>query len=143
MPSNYANVLSGLATVLGTAITSPKKVHVYSFPPDAVHELPAVVLQPLDFDPRELIGGNTFTARIRATLLLAKGGDQEAFEQLYEHIDPTAANAGFIKAIRDSRTLAGNADDADVISIENIGRREIGGGWYVGADFIVEAIKTV
>lgn len=143
MPSNYANAISGLGTVLGTAITSPKKVHVYSFPPDSIQELPAVVLQPMDFDPRLMIGGNSFQAQIRATLLLAKADGQEAFEQLYEHIDPTAASAAFIKAIKDSPTLGGNVDDAGVIGIANIGRREIGGGWYVGCDYIVEVVKSV
>ena len=46
-------------------------------------------------------------------------------------------------AVRADRTLDGKVDDADVVRIENIGRRELWGGFYFGFDAIVEFIKTV
>ena len=138
--SNYGDLIGGLATVLRNGITG---VHVYETPPDAVNEFPACIIIPEPMDPRMEIVDNSFLANFRVITLVAAGESSEAWAQLWDYLDPTLANKSVVKAIRTDPTLNGKADTSDVTRIENIGRREIGGGFPMGFDALVEAVKTV
>lgn len=138
--SNFGDLAAGLKTVLTNGVTG---LAVYDYPPDNVHQFPAAVILPESLDPEIAFKGNTFTATFRVVFLLSKGDTPEGFLALYDHIDPTLTNKGLIAAVRADPTLNGKADDAGVTRIENIGRRELWGGWYFGFDALVEAIKSV
>ena len=140
MASNFADMAAGLATVLRNNITGAT---VAEYPADSVGGMPFFVVLPERVDYLLQIGGNTFEARFRVVVLLASGDDASGFIQLYDYIDPTFAGKGFRQAVDADRTLNGKADSSQVEYIENIGRRELFGGWYFGFDAIVTAIKSV
>lgn len=138
--SGFSDVMDGLGTALKNGITG---LQVYKGAPDDVKSYPAAVLLPESMDPRVAFAGNSFMVDIRIILLIASGKDENGWAQLWDYIDPTTANRSVIKAIEDNRNLDGKVDDSEITLIENIGRREIGGGWQFGFDAILHAIKTV
>lgn len=138
--SNYSDIAAGLVTILQNGVTG---LHAYNHPVDSVHEFPAAVLLPEAFDPEIAFGGNTFEAAIRVVVLVASGDTAEGFAALYDHMDPTEANKSFIKAVRDAPTLDGKVDSSRVGPLENVGRRELWGGFYFGFDMLVHFVKTV
>lgn len=138
--SNYSDAAAGLVTVLKNGITG---LQAQDHPVDSINSFPAAIVLPEPLDYLVAVGGNSFTGTFRVVFLISSGDDAEGFTQLYDHIDPTALNESVRKAVEDGRTLDGKVDDAQVVRVENIGRRELWGGYYFGADFIVEFIKTV
>lgn len=140
MPSAYRNIADGIVTVIQTGITNAKG---FPYPPDSVNHFPAAIILPEPVDTEIAFGGNTFTANFRIVFLVASGDVAEGFIQLYDYLDPVEAGKSLIKAIRDDKTLNGKADSSDIVRIENIGRRELWGGFYFGFDAILEVIKTL
>jgi len=138
--SNFSDAAAGLATTLEANVNGLK---AFGYPVDSVNHFPSVVILPEPVDVEIAFGGNTFTGRFRAVFLLASADSAEGFTQIYDYIDPTETNKSIVAAVRADRTLDGKVDDADVVRIENIGRRELWGGFYFGFDAIVEFIKTV
>jgi len=144
MPSTYRNAIDGLKTVLGTAITGPRAPRIYTYPADNVSEFPAIVLlpeDPLDYDVA--FGGNTFEGTVRIVFLVGKADKPEAYATLYDHMDPTEAGKSVKAAVETDRSLNGAVDDAHVTRAENVGRRQLWGGDYVGCDFILIFVATV
>lgn len=141
--SAYSDLAEQLATQLKNQISG---LQAYAYPPASVGgEFPVAVVQPADpLDYEQAFGGNTFRATFRVLVLVASADEATGFLSLYDMLDPTAASpAGSIRrAVAADRTLGGKCDDAVCVRAENIGRREVGGGFYYGADFIVEAIRT-
>ena len=138
--SNYRDMATGLGTVIANGVTG---VHVFDVPPDSINEFPAAIVLPEPVDPTLAFAGNTFTARFRVVYLTSSADNPKGWADLYDAMDPTSTNTSVIKAIRTDLTLNGKADSSDIVSVENAGRRELGGGAYYGVDFVVEAIKTV
>lgn len=138
--STFSDAIDGLATVLKNGIAG---LHTYNHPPDAVQELPAVVMIVENVDPEMAFGGNSIMADIRCVFLYHSGVSDEAFRQIYDAIDPTNATTSVIKAIRDDSSLDAKVDSSRIVAIENIGRREIGGGFLAGFDVVVRFVKTV
>lgn len=138
--SGFSDVVAGLQTVLQAQIAG---LQAYDYPADSVNTFPAAVILPEPVDYEIAFGGNTFTSELRVIVLVASGDDATGFRQLYDFIDPTDSARSIRRAVRTDRTLNGKVDDSDVIRAENIGRRELWGGFYFGFDAIVEFIKTV
>ena len=127
--SNYGDAAAGLKTVLSNNVTG---LRVYDYPPDNIQQFPVAVILPEPVDLQMAFGGKTFTASFRVVFLLSNGDDAQGFSKLYDYIDPTEANKGLAQAVRADRTLNGKVDDADAVRVENIGRRELWGGFYFG-----------
>jgi hypothetical protein len=138
--SNFGDMVAGLQTVLQTNVTG---LQVYDYPAHIVNVFPAAVILPMPLDYEIAFGGNTFTTQLRVVVLVASADDGTGFRLLYDYIDPTDSAHSIRRAVRADRTLNGKADDADVIAAENIGQRELWGGFYYGFDAIVEVIKSV
>lgn len=138
--SNFSDVLLGLQTVLKNGITN---LQVYQGAPDSVNSYPAAILLPMNLDPRIAFGGNSFSGDIRILMIIASGKDENGWAQLWDYIDPTTVNRSVIKAIEDGRSLDGKVDDSEITSIENIGRRELGGGFQFGFDAVLHFLKSV
>jgi len=138
--SAYRDIAEGLKTVLEANISGLK---AFAYPPDSINSFPAAAILPEPIDTEIALQGNSFTCKFRIVFLVASGDSAEGFLNLYDYIDPTATNQSVIKAVRTDTTLNGKADDSDVVLIENIGRRELWGGWYFGFDAIIEVIKSV
>ena len=140
---DYYDAAVGLKTVLEANITG---LHAFFVPPESINEFPAAVILPEVLDPEIMFKGNTFTAAFRVVLLLSSGDTAEGFLALYDYVDPTETGKSVIAAVNADNTLNGEVDDAQVVSVENMGWRELygpGGGRYFGLDAVVEFIKTV
>lgn len=138
--SAYSDIVAGLQKVLQDNITDLK---AYDYPADSVSSFPAAVILPEPLDLELTIGANNLTCDFRVVFLIAGGDDALGFRALYDYIDPAAANTSVKKAVDTDRTLNAKADDAHVVRIENIGRREVWGGFYFGFDAIVQVVKSL
>lgn len=138
--SAYGDIVAGLVTVLEANITGLK---AYDYPVDSVNHFPAAVITPDPLDMEIVFGGNTFTATLRVVFLVSSGDDAVGFRALWDHIDPVETSKSVNKAVDTDRTLNGKADDSNVTRIENIGRRELWGGFYFGFDALVEVVKSL
>lgn len=138
--SGMSDAIAGLKTTLEANIPG---LHVYNHPPDAIHEYPAAVLLLENIDPEIAFAGNSIDARVRCVFMYASGLSEEAFASVYDAIDPTETNKSVVKAVRADPTLDGKVDDAEVVAIENIGRRDPQGGYFAGFEAVVRFIKTI
>ena len=138
--SAYSDIVAGLVTVLEANITGLK---AYDYPVDSVNTFPAAIILQEPLDLEITFGGNTFTTTFRVVFLLSSGDDAIGFRQLWDYIDPVEANKSVNKAVDTDRTLDGKADSSNVTRIENIGRRELWGGFYYGFDALVDVVKTL
>lgn len=138
--SAFGNALAGLKTVLEKNIT---EIKVFDYPVSALAHYPTAVILPEPLDMEVAFGGNTFTGRFRVLFAIVSGDAAEGFLQLYDYIDPVTPQKSVVKAVRTDRTLNGKVDDADVVRIENIGRRQMGDGFVYGFDALVEFLVTV
>lgn len=138
--SAYGDIVAGLVTVLEANITGLK---AYDYPVDSVSQFPAAIILQDPLDMEVALGGNAFTTTFRVVFLLSGGDDAIGFRALWDHIDPVEASKSVNKAVDADRTLNGKADDASVTRIENIGRRELWGGFYFGFDALVDVVKTL
>ena len=138
--SLYGDIMDGLKTVLEANVPG---LRVYDYPPDSIQQFPAAALVAEPLDLAVAFKGNTFTASVRVVFLLTSGDDAKGAHSLYDFFDPIQTNKSLVAAVRADRTLNGKVDDADAMRIENIGRRELWGGWYWGFDMIIEFVKSV
>ena len=138
--SAYGDIVAGLVTVLEANVTGLK---AYDYPTDSVSQFPAAVILPEPLDTEIAIGGNTFTCTLRVVVLVSSGDDAVGFRAAYDMIDPIETGKSINKAVDTDRTLNSKADSSNVVRIENIGRRELWGGYFYGFDVIVEVVKTL
>ena len=139
MASEIANAKDGLGTLIGN-ISAIRQV--FDYPPEDVHEMPAMVLLFESRDTEQTIGGSTFQGIIRGTLLVSSASTKQAFDELDAYMEPLGTNS--IEAAVDSDTTWGSTvDTGRLISVENVGYRDVGGGRYAAADFVFEFVKQV
>ena len=139
MASEIANAKNGLGTLIGN-IAAVKQV--FDYPPEDIHEMPAFVLLFEGRDTEQTLGGSTFQGTIRGTLLLSSSSTKQAFDELDAFMEPLGTNS--IEAAIDADTTWGSTvDTGRLISVENVGYREVGGGRYAAADFVFEFLKQV
>ena len=139
MASEIANAKDGLSTLIGN-ISAIRQV--FDYPPEDVHEMPAMVLLFEGRDTEQTMGGSTFQGTIRGTLLVSSASTKQAFDELDAYMEPLGTNS--IEAAVDADTTWDSAvDTGRLISVENVGYRDIGGGRYAAADFVFEFVKQV
>lgn len=138
--STYSDAAAGLRKVLQDNITG---LVAYDHPADSVSSFPAAVILPEAIDLLVAIRGNSYEASFRVVFLISSADDDAGFKSLYDYIDPAEASKSVKKAVDTDNTLDGKVDSSQVRRIENIGRRELFGGFYFGFDAIVDFIKTV
>ena len=137
MADELKNIRAGLSSVLsGIAV-----LKVLGYPADSVHEFPVAVMLLEDREAIETVG-NTTTGLINLVVLVSSADTQEAYEALDQLMDPRGSDS--IEGALDSdRTWGGNVNDGGLLSIDNVGRRNLWGGSYIAADFHVQFVKTV
>jgi hypothetical protein len=138
--SAYRSAAAGLASVLDSGVAT---LTVFDKPVDSVGSFPAAIILPEPVNYEIVFGGNTFEAGFRVVVLLGGFEEQTGFDELYDMLDPTESNKSIVRAIRADPTLNGTVDDTQIMQAENIGRRELFGGFYFGFDLIVNALVTV
>ncbi len=136
MADELKNIKDGLQTALQT-ITG---LRVFDQSVESVNEFPAAVIlnDPIDYEVQ--LGGDTFSGELRVLLLVAQADALGAWEALDSYLAPLGTSS--IKAaIKADPTLGGKVDWAKLRRAENIRMREMWGGVYVGADFLVQYLK--
>lgn len=139
MADELKNLKDGLTTRLQTIAG----LQVLDQSTQQVNQFPAAVIltDPLDYE--EVMGGaNNLRGVFRVTLFVNSADAVGAWEALDEFLAPVGTSS-IAAAVRADRTLGGNADWADLKRAENIRRRELPGGDYVGADFLVHWYRSV
>lgn len=139
MASEIANAKDGLGTLMSN-ISGIRQV--FDYPPEDVHEMPAMVLLFEGRDTEQTLGGSTFQGTIRGTLLISSASTKQAFDDLDTYMEPLGTNS--VEAAVDADTTwGGNVDTGRMVNVENVGYREVGGGRYAAADFVFEFLKQV
>jgi hypothetical protein len=138
--SNLGDIADGIVTTLSANMSGVQKV--FDHPPDTINAFPSVAVLIEDLDPTRGFGGNSFQVTVRLVVLVASGDDQHGFDLLYDIVDPTATT-GIKYALEQSNSLNSTCDGHTLQSIENINRRELWGGFYFAADFVLDVWKTV
>ena len=120
--SNLGDIADGIVTTISANMSGVQKV--FDHPPDTINAFPSVAVLIEDLDPTRGFGGNSFQVTVRLV------------------VDPTATT-GIKYALEQSNSLNGTCDGHTPQSIENINRRELWGGFYFAADFVLDVWKTV
>jgi hypothetical protein len=137
--SAYKAAAAGLKTTLETGVTG---LTVFDKPVDSVNSFPVAVVLPEPIDYEIVFDGSTFEAGFRVVVLVAGMEEQTGFDTIYDMLDPTESNQSIVRAIRADTTLNGSVDDTQIVTAENIGRRDLWGGFYFGFDLVVNALVT-
>ena len=135
-----ANEIKNAKDGLGTLLAGISGLRVLDHPADSINEFPAAVVLFESRDAMETLGGSTFVGKIKAVLLVSSANTLQAYDTLY--MDPLGSSS--VEAIVDAdNTWGGNVDDGRLVSVDNVGQRELWGGTYVAADFQFRFTKSV
>ena len=137
-----ANEIRDAKDGLGTLLSNISGLRVLDYPADSIHEFPVAVVLFESRDAIETLAGSTFTAKVKAVLLVSSASTQQAYDTLDQYMDPPGTNS--VEAAVDAdNTWGGNVDDGRLLSVDNVGQRKLWGGSYVGADFHFRFTKSV
>ena len=136
-----ANEISEAKKGLAAALSGIDGLRVFDYMPDSLHEFPAAIVHLESRDSVGTLGGITIRGSLRVEVLVSTADARQATETLDAFLEPTGAQSIEAAANTDP-TLARKVDDARLISVNNIGRRKMGGVNCVGADFHFWFVKS-
>ena len=127
---------------LGTLLSNISGLKVIDYPAEAVHEFPVAVVLFESRDTAQTLGGSTFAGKIKVVLLVSSSDTQQAYDTLDRYMAPLGTSS--IEAAVDAdNTWGSKVDDGRLVLIDDVGHRKLWGGFYVGADFHFEFVKSV
>ena len=136
-----ANEISEAKKGLAAALSSIDGLRVFDYMPDSLHEFPAAIVHLESRDSVGTLGGTTIRGSLRVELLVSTADARQATGTLDAFLEPTGAQSIEATANTDP-TWRGTVDDARLISVNNIGRRKMGGVSCIGADFHFWFVKS-
>ncbi len=138
MANEIASVKLGLTSLL----SGIKGLRVFDYPKANINQLPAAVVLFESRDGVQTPGGTTFTGWLKVTILVASTGAGNALKGLEAFLDP-AGDSSIESAVNADPTWGGTVDNARLVLVDNVGRRCLSGGRYIGADLHFEFVKRV
>jgi len=127
---------------LGTLLSNISGLKVIDYPAEAVHEFPVAVVLFESRDAAQTLGGSSFAGKIKVVLLVSSADTQQAYDTLDQYMAPLGTSS--IEATVDAdNTWGSKVDDGRLVSIDDVGHRKLWRGFYVGADFHFEFVKSV
>lgn len=129
-----ANEIGEAKRGLAAALAAIDGLRVFDYMPDGVHELPAAVVRLESRERVETLGGGAVRGSLRVEALVSAADARQAEETLAAFIEPLGARSIEAAASADP-TWGGAVDAGRLVSVDNIGRRKVGGMSCVGADF--------
>ena len=114
---------------------------VFDYTPDSLHEFPAAIVHLESRDSVGTFGGGAIRGSLRVEVLVSTADARQATETLDAFLEPTGAQSIEAAANTDP-TWGGAVDDSRLISVNNIGRRKLGGASCIGADFHFWFVKS-
>ncbi len=137
-----ANEIRAAKDGLQTLLSNISGLKVIDYPAGAVHEFPVAVVLFESRDAIQTLGGSTFGGKIKVVVLVSSADTKQAYDTLDLYMDPLGTSS--VEAVVDADTTwGGNVDDGRLVSLGNVGHRKLWGGFYVGADFNFEFVKSV
>ena len=134
--SFYGDISGAIADALEAKVVG---LQAKGYPPETVSHFPTTVIVPEGFAPDFDFSQVATPTLWRLITLLSSGDAPEGEAQLDNMLDVTATSS-IVKALRADPTLDGVVDTSEVVSLENIGRRTLGGGRYFGFDVLLDAV---
>ena len=138
MANEIRDAKDGLAARLSTVAG----LKVLDYPADSVNEFPVAVVLFESRDATQTLAGSSFTGMIKVLLLVSSAATQQAHDTLDQFIDPLGGSS-LETAVDADNTWGAKVDDGRLVSVDNVGHRQLWGGFYVGADFHFEFVKSV
>ena len=127
---------------LSTLLSNISGLKVIDYPAEAVHEFPVAVVLFESRDAAQTLGGSSFAGKIKVVLLVSSADTQQAYDTLDQYMAPLGTSS--IEAAVDAdNTWGSKVDDGRLVSVDDVGHRKLWGGFYVGADFHFEFVKSV
>ena len=137
-----ANEIKDAKDGLGSLLGNIAGLRVLDYPSDSINEFPAAAVLFESRDATQTLSGSTFVGRIRVVLLVSSADTLQAYDTLDSYMDSLGASS--LEAVVDAdNSWGGKVDDGRLVSIDNVGRRKLWGGDYVGADFHFRFVKGV
>ncbi len=137
-----ANEIRDAKDGLGTLLTTISGLKVLDYPAESIHEFPVAVVLFESRDTMQTLGDSTFAGRIKVVLLVSSADTQQAYDTLDQFMDPLGTNS-VEAAVDTDNTWGSKVDDGRLLKVDNVGRRKLWGGHYVGADLHFEFVKSV
>ena len=119
---------------LAAALSGIDGLRVFDYTPDSVHELPAAIVRLESREPVETLGGGSVRGSLCVEVLVPASDARQADETLVAFVESQGARS-IEAAVSADPTWGGAVDDGRLVSVENIGRRKVGGVNCVGAEF--------
>lgn len=130
MANEILNAKKGLAT----ALSGIDGLRVFDYAPEGVHELPAAIVRLESRESVETLGGGAVRGSLRVEALASASDARRGEDALAAFIEPHGAQSIEAAASADP-TWGGAVDDGRLVSVDNIGRRKVGGVSCMGAEF--------
>ena len=131
---NMANEIVNAKKGLAAALSGIDGLRVFDYEPEGVHELPAAIVQLESRESVETLGGGAVRGSLRVEALASATDVRQGDDALAAFIEPHGAQSIEAAASADP-TWGGAVDDGRLVSVDNIGRRKVGGVSCVGAEF--------
>lgn len=126
---------------LAAALASVEGLRVYDYEPDGVHELPAAIVRLESREPVETLGGGAVRGSMRVEVLVPAADARQAEEALVAFVEADG-DCSIEAAASADPTWGGAVDDGRLVSVDNIGRRKVGGAQCLGADFCFWFVRS-
>ena len=136
-----ANEISEAKKGLAAVLSGIDGLRVFGYTPDSLHEFPAAIVHLESRDSVGTFGGGAIRGSLRVEVLVSTADARQATETLDAFLEPTGAQSIEAAANTDP-TWRGAVDDTRLISVNNIGRRKMGGASCIGADFHFWFVKS-
>ena len=136
-----ANEISEAKKGLAAALSGIDGLRVFDYTPDNLHEFPAAIVHLESRDSVGTLGGGSIRGSLRVEVLVSTADARQATETLDAFLEPTGAQSIEAAANTDP-TWRGSVDDSRLVSVNNIGRRKMGGASCIGADFNFWFVKS-
>ena len=114
-------------------------LRVYEYPPDAVNELPACVVSKVEGDFQQAFAATEVLWTLQVTILVRQWDTPDAMEEMALYLTPSGLKS--VRAALDGALTSG-VGYLTVVRVKDVGRRQLFGGVYAAADFIVEARES-
>ena len=136
-----ANEINEAKKGLAAALSGIDGLRVFGYTPDSLHEFPAAIVHLESRDSVGTLGGGSIRGSMRVEVLVSTADARQATETLDAFLEPTGAQSIEASANTDP-TWGGAVDDTRLITVNNIGRRKLGGVGCIGADFHFWFVKS-
>lgn len=139
MATNVTDIIIGAGSAIRNRVTNSQ---IYDAPPDSINAFPAIIPLVESLDMSMVMGGNSFEGTLRIVCIVERAEVRNAWLRMYEMMDTTGSGTSVPAALKADATLNSSVDSSFIASVQNIGRKDIGGNIYIGFDILLPFVVT-